>query len=244
MSEHGANVYRTSRPRFGFVFACAAILLGVPLTLAAVLRGEQFGVAIILMLVMGLPGLFMLLMGLAYWKLRVELGPDAATFTTTRVGKTPWLPWQVKTKTVPYSNITRIDLKERGNPYAPNQLERLAFVRSDKGDFYLNSVWFPKFDELLATLVAATGVETSDEDLDAQPAPLPDGSLPKLATTEKLARGCGWTLIVGAGAMCVVTVLVLVFGDAKARMPAVKSLLTLTIALPAARMLLHYRRPR
>ena len=242
--NHPDHVHRSSRGRFATLLLLGLLLAGLALLFAGLLASKELGAAIILLVVLGTPGALFACMGFAYLKLRVELNDDAVALTLPRAGRTPLFPWQVMRTVVPYGAVRAIDVKSRANPYAPQGLERLVFVRLEQGDRYFNSIWFPRFDDLLAEFVARTGAAGGEENLDAPPAPLPDGSIPPLATSEKLARGCGWTLVTVSAALMALTGIALAFGKPDDRPALIKALLFLTLGYPAAGFLLRYRRPR
>ncbi|MCA9234572.1 MAG: hypothetical protein KDA44_03845 [Planctomycetales bacterium] len=240
---HSDIVYRSNRGRFLILPLMGVPLLAFPLLVLAY-GGDAREAGIVLFVVMSLPGLLLLLIGAAYLRLRVTVGDEVVDVSLPRAGSTPWFPWLVRSAQIPWSAVRGIDVQSRGNPYAPGGIERLTFLRTDDGDYYLNSIWFPRFDELLAELTRRGGAEITETDLDAPPPLTATGQRPPLNGAELAARGCGWSFIVIAVLVALGAGLVAIFGEPDERSNALKALVITAVALPAARMLLRYRQPK
>lgn len=164
---------RVFRSKFSsvLVFMGLGSFLIAPPILLMIFGGDAAGAGIALLFVTGIPGICMLLFGLAFRGLRITISEDFIDLHLPRAGAWGLFPWQVRYVRLTWSNLKQVDVKSRPNPMVLGGIEYLTFLRSPSGDFYFNSVWFSDYDELYREILEHCQAPTTSEDLTQPPIP-------------------------------------------------------------------------
>ncbi|MCA9259111.1 MAG: hypothetical protein KDA61_07920 [Planctomycetales bacterium] len=234
--------YRCRPARLLILVFLAGICLGIP-SLVLIFGGDAREAGIPMMVIMGLPGMFLFVVGAAYVRLRVTTYLEGAVLSLPR-RNTPWSPHLVKPTWIAWSDLQTIDLKTRANPYAEGGVERIAILRTLRGDFWLNSLWLVRFDELIADAVERAGVGVSYEDLDQPAADTDAGGAKPPSMGEKALRVCGWLLAALLVLVAAAAAATAAWGQGETRWRALQAFAAAGASLPALRMLVRYRAAR
>lgn len=236
---------RVFRSKFSsvLVFMGLGSFLIAPPILLMIFGGDAAGAGIALLFVTGIPGICMLLFGLAFRGLRITISKDFIDLHLPRAGAWGLFPWQVRYVRLTWSNLKQVDVKSRPNPMVLGGIEYLTFLRSPSGDFYFNSVWFSDYDELYREILEHCQAPTTSEDLTQPPIPGSSGAIARSNLASMTMRGCGWTGLVLLTLIACCALLVVLFGKPQDRWGAAQALGIVLLGLPAIRMLLRYRQP-
>lgn len=151
-SSQAIRTYHSHRWRFALIPALSitSLLLPVLIFWIAVPNAPRAG--LVLSLIFVPIGTGLLLVGIAFLRLFVEVSRDALTVRLPAAGTEPWFPWLVKQATIPWTDVTSLAFEARDNPYARGRTERFAELQTEQGSFRFSSIWFPEFDALVADL--------------------------------------------------------------------------------------------
>lgn len=242
VAESPTRIYYPDRPRFLLIAAGGWLLLSL---LVAIWIMSAFvlpmPLGLILILLFGLPGVTLLLIGRGHLKLRIELREESLQLLLPHAGNEPWLPWKVHQATIPWDDIRRIEVYFGSHPYATGGKEKRAIFRTHQGDFYLHSVWFSEFTEILGEIQQRSGAERTEEDVASLQVPKVGEPRRKVLCKERLLHAFGWAVAGFFLFACLVAVQALVFYPAESWNDAVFLLFLCWLLFPGVMLLTRYR---
>lgn len=153
-SSQSTRIYSSHRWRFALIPALSVISLLLPALIFWIAVPDAPRAGLVLSLLFVPIGTGLLLIGIAFLRLRVEVSSDALAVRLPAAGTEPWFPWLVKQATIPWTAVTSLTFEARDNPYARGRIERFAELQTEHGNFRMSSIWFPKFDALVTDLQA------------------------------------------------------------------------------------------
>jgi len=177
-------VYRSNRARFAWLPVTGIFSFLLPLFIFWIQVPNAPRTGLVLSMLMGPIGVGITLIGIAYFRLRIETSEQGLRVALPATGSDPWFPWLVKRVTISWSEIIGIDTSQRPWVHAPYGVERRVVLRTQQGDYHLNSIWFREFDAIVGTIQARTGYEMTVAPLINR-----DG---QLQWKERFVRCWGW----------------------------------------------------
>lgn len=201
-SSQMIRTYHSHRWRFALIPALSVISLLLPVLIFWIAVPDAPRAGLVLSLLFVPIGTGLLLIGIAFLRLRVKVSSDALAVRLPAAGTEPWFPWLVKQATIPWTAVTSLAFEARDNPYARGRIERFAELQTEHGNFRMSSIWFPEFDALVADL-QANAPQLLDSTTTCAGADLANKEMPWL-------RRFAWTAeLIAIGAILVLGVLTL-----------------------------------
>lgn len=224
---------RSNRRRFLWIPAIAVFNFLLPPFIFFISTPDALLTGVWLSVVFVPLGMLFLLIGISYLQLRVEIQTDQVRLALPFAEIEPWFPWLLQRVSMPTSELQKIEVKHRYNAYASNQTEKLAVLHTAKGAFQLNSIWFPKYDEL----VDAIACYCKDPNVMTVESSLAGPPTLREQWVRRFTRGAE---VLSLGALMVLGVLAL-SGRSEHAGTLIACIMLFFIARPAFQTLRHYR---